>query len=115
MYTNILVATNGDDLSHKAVASGIDLAALTGAALYVVKVVPHYARSYFEGSIPVSMDDSARIEQQWLDEGKLVVTLEGPSQRPIMAAIDAINAMPGVLSAALIYHQFDEVEAEGRE
>ncbi len=49
------------------------------------------------------------------DEGKLVVTLEGPSQRPIMAAIDAINAMPGVLSAALIYHQFDEVEAEGRE
>ena len=33
----------------------------------------------------------------------------------MMAAIDAINAMPGVLSAALIYHQFDEVEAEGRE
>ncbi len=43
------------------------------------------------------------------DEGKLVVTLEGPSQRPIMAAIDAIQAMPGVLSAALIYHQFDEL------
>ncbi len=43
------------------------------------------------------------------DEGKLVVTLEGPSQRQIMAAIDAIQAMPGVLSAALIYHQFDEL------
>jgi nitrate reductase NapD len=26
-----------------------------------------------------------------------------------MAAIDAIQAMPGVLSAALIYHQFDEL------
>ncbi len=49
------------------------------------------------------------------DEGKLVVTLEGPSQRPIMEAIDAINAMPGVLSAALIYHQFDELEAQSKE
>lgn len=49
------------------------------------------------------------------DEGKLVVTLEGPSQRPIMDAIDAINALPGVLSAALIYHQFDEDDAQGEE
>lgn len=49
------------------------------------------------------------------EEGKLVVTLEGPSQRPIMAAIDAINGMQGVLSASLIYHQFDEADAEGRE
>ncbi|RQM78823.1 sorbose reductase [Aeromonas jandaei] len=46
------------------------------------------------------------------DEGKLVVTLEGASQRPIMAAIDAIQAMQGVLSAALIYHQFDELDAQ---
>ena len=46
------------------------------------------------------------------DEGKLVVTLEGASQRPIMAAIDAIQAMPGVLSATLIYHQFDELDAQ---
>lgn len=49
------------------------------------------------------------------DEGKLVVTLEGPSQRPIMDAIDAINALPGVLSAALIYHQFDEGDAQDEE
>ncbi len=44
-----------------------------------------------------------------------MVTLEGPSQRPIMTAIDAINAMPGVLSAALIYHQFDELDAQCKE
>lgn len=49
------------------------------------------------------------------DEGKLVVTLEGPSQRPIMDAIDAINALSGVLSAALIYHQFDESDAQCEE
>ncbi|MBC7681425.1 MAG: universal stress protein [Ferruginibacter sp.] len=73
MYTSILVATDGSELSHKAVTSGIDLATLTGAALVIVKVVPRYARTYFEGSIPVSMDDSARIEQQWIDDGQLVV------------------------------------------
>jgi periplasmic nitrate reductase NapD len=49
------------------------------------------------------------------EEGKLVVTLEGPSQRPIMAVIDAINAMPGVLSAGLIYHQFDERDVQCKE
>ncbi len=30
----------------------------------------------------------------------------------MMAAIDAINAMPGVLSA---YHQFDELDVECKE
>ena len=49
------------------------------------------------------------------DEGKLVVTLEGMSQRPIMDSIDAIQAMPGVLSAALIYHQFDKLDQQGEE
>ncbi|MFG0835008.1 chaperone NapD [Aeromonas bivalvium] len=49
------------------------------------------------------------------EEGKLVVTLEGPSQRPIMAAIDAIQAMPGVLSAGLIYHQFDNNDKQCEE
>ncbi|PJG59749.1 chaperone NapD [Aeromonas cavernicola] len=44
------------------------------------------------------------------EEGKLVVTLEGEGQGAIMSAIDAIQAMPGVLSAALIYHQFDVFE-----
>ena len=49
------------------------------------------------------------------EEGKLVVTLEGPSQRPIMAAIDTIQGLPGVHSAALIFHQFDEMDAEDGE
>ena len=73
MYTCILVATDGSDLSHKAVASGVDLAVLTGASLVILKVVPRYAHTYFEGAIPVSMDDSARIEQQWIDDGQQVV------------------------------------------
>ena len=78
MYTSILVATDGSDLSHKAVTSGIDLAVLTGARLTILKVVPRYAQTYFEGAIPVSMDDSARIEQQWINEGQRVVDAYQP-------------------------------------
>lgn len=44
------------------------------------------------------------------EEGKLVITLEGAAQRTIIDCIDAINALPGVISASLIYHQFDESE-----
>ncbi len=73
MYQRILVATDGSELSQLAVTSGIDLAALTGAELTIIKVVPLFARTYFEGSIPVSMEDSERIEKQWADEGQAIV------------------------------------------
>jgi periplasmic nitrate reductase NapD len=33
----------------------------------------------------------------------------------IMMAIEAINGMPGVLSAGLIYHQFDERDVQCKE
>ncbi|WP_374726394.1 chaperone NapD [Aeromonas salmonicida] len=38
-----------------------------------------------------------------------------PAGLRMMSAIDAIQAMPGVLSAALIYHQFDELDVECKE
>ncbi|WP_367848609.1 universal stress protein [Rhodoferax sp. WC2427] len=109
MYTSILVATNGDELSHKAVVSGIDLAALTGAALFIVKVVPHYARSYYEGSIPVSMDDSARIEQQWIDDGQRVVdAYKGEAQAKGVnvqtVVVQSDQVAEGIINAATKYH-----------
>jgi nucleotide-binding universal stress UspA family protein len=73
MYKHILVATDGSELSQMAVSSGIDLAALTGADLTIVKIIPHYARSYFEGSMTVSMEDMDGIEQKWTDEAQAVV------------------------------------------
>ena len=109
MYTSILVATDGSDLSHKAVTSGIDLAALTGATLVIVKVVPRYARTYFEGSIPISMDDSARIEQQWIDEGQLVVDsykagaeAKGVKVQAVVVQSDLVAE--GIIAAAAKHH-----------
>lgn len=73
MYKKILVATDGSDLSEKAVNSAISLAALAGAALVVLKVVPGYPQSYFEGGLALQAAEVNRIEQQWAEEGQWVV------------------------------------------
>ena len=108
MYTRILVATDGSELSHKAVTSGIDLAVLTGAKLVIVKVVPRYARTYFEGSIPVSLDDSARIEEQWIQEAQQVINAykiaaqdKGVQAEAVVVQSEQVSE--GIISAATKY------------
>lgn len=65
MYNRILIATDGSELSDKAVDSGLGLAALSGASVVVVQVVQHYPRSYFEGGETVDLKQIERIEGQW--------------------------------------------------
>jgi nucleotide-binding universal stress UspA family protein len=73
MYKRILVATDGSKLSQKAVKTGIELATLAGSELVAVKVVPRYPQSYFEGSVPLSVEDVGRIEKEWSDHGLSIV------------------------------------------
>ncbi len=74
MYQRILIATDGSDLSRKAVTSGISLAKLTGAELVALKVVPRYPVSYFEGgtAVAAAAKEVAQIEQQWADDALAV-------------------------------------------
>ena len=62
MYKHILIATDGSELSQKAVEHGLSLAALTGATVTALKVVPHYPRSYFEGGLPTDAGDIIRAK-----------------------------------------------------
>lgn len=73
MYQCILIATDGSVLSRKAVSSGIELAELSGAKIVVLKVVPRYPLSYFEGGMTVSVQDVAKVEQQWAEGAQTVV------------------------------------------
>jgi nucleotide-binding universal stress UspA family protein len=91
MYTRILVATDGSKLSKKAVTSAIDLAALCGAELVALKVVPRYPQSYFEGGMALPVDEVAKVEKQWADEGQAVVD-----------AVKKLAASKGVTTKALI-------------
>ena len=43
-------------------------------------------------------------------EGHMVVTVERPTDGEMTGAFDAINRLPGVLSAALVYHHDEPVD-----
>ncbi|MDW5443104.1 universal stress protein [Polaromonas sp. SM01] len=75
MYQRILIATDGSALSRLAVDSGIELAALAGAQVVALKVVPRYPVSYFEGNTSLSANNKniAAIEKQWADAALAVV------------------------------------------
>jgi nucleotide-binding universal stress UspA family protein len=98
MYDKILVATDGSGLSKKAVTSAISLAALTGATLVALKVVPRYPQSYFEGGLALQATEVGRIEKQWADEGQAVVDevkklaeLQGVKARAVTVKSDVVS------------------------
>ena len=108
MYQRILVATDGSTLSKKAVSSAIELAGLVGAELVALKVVPRYPHSYFDGSLPVSPQEMARIEKQWSEHGQSVVDAvkatavkKGVTTRAVTARSDLVAE--AVISAAKKY------------
>ena len=102
MYQRILVATDGSKLSTKAVNSAIDLAASLGAELVALKVIPRYPQSYFEGSVPLSAEDVARVEQKWSDDGRSVVDAVKAAGEAQGVKVKAILAKSDVVSDALI-------------
>lgn len=78
-------------------------------ASLLVHVQPGHARSvarWVEGQADTEIrgEDTA---------GKLVVVVESQHERRILALVDALQALPGVLGAALVYHQIlDPVTAD---
>ena len=102
MYDRILVATDGSKLSKKAVDSAIKLAALCGAELIALRVVPRYPQSYFEGSIPLAPDDVARVEKQWADQGQESVDAVKKAGEAKGVKVKAILAKSDIVSDALI-------------
>ena len=73
MYNRILIATDGSELSDKAVRAGLDLAALCGASVIALKVVAHYPRSYLEGSDLLDIKEAKRVETQWKEQAQTLL------------------------------------------
>jgi nitrate reductase NapD len=51
-----------------------------------------------------------RAELSVNNEVKLVVVLEGTHQKSLLEDISTINAIPGVLTATMVYHQCEVLE-----
>ena len=100
MYKRILLATDDSKLSRKAEKSAIALAESLGAGLVVLNVVPDYPVSFFDGSVSVSPQDVARIEQAWTDKGQSVVD-----------AVVATAAKRGVQAKGALAHSDRVAEA----
>ena len=43
--------------------------------------------------------------------GKIVVTLETADERQVLDRVEAIRALPGVLTVALVFHRIDSTAA----
>lgn len=87
MVERMLLATDDSKLSRKAVRSAIELAAATGASLFVAHVVPRYPTSYFEGAVALTAEQVGRIERDWSDKGQAL--LDGVVEQAQRAGITA--------------------------
>lgn len=102
MYNRILVTTDGSNLSKKAVAHAIQLAALSGAELLALRVTPRYPQSYFEGSLPLGQAEVARIEQQWATQAQASVDLVKKLGEAKGVKVKAMVSKSDVVSDAVI-------------
>lgn len=102
MYQRILVATDGSPLSQKAVTSAIALAALAGAELVALKVVPCYPQSYFEGGLALQAAEVSRVEQQWAEDGQNIVNAVQKEALEKGVKATAITVKSDLVSDAII-------------
>ena len=102
MYQRILIATDGSDLSNKAVQNAIELATLCKAELVALKVVPRYPQSYFEGGIALQPEEVARVEKQWADEGQAVVDLAQKMASEKGVSAKSLTIQSDVVSDAIL-------------
>ena len=102
MYKRILVATDGSDLSAKAVDSAIDLAHACSAELIAVKVIPRYPQSYFEGAIALEPAEIKSVEKKWAEAGQTVVDEVKKAAEAKGVQVKAVVAKDDVVSEAIL-------------
>lgn len=73
MYKRILVATDGSELSAKAVDSSINLAKALGAELFALKVTYLRSEDHWDGALIHDRDGHARLEAQMTNSAQSVV------------------------------------------
>lgn len=102
MYQRILIATDGMELSQKAVNSGLELARLTGAEVVALKVVPRYPVSYFEGGVAIDAIDIATTEKHWADAAQTVVNAVKEKAEARGIKIQAVTEFSDIVGESII-------------
>jgi nucleotide-binding universal stress UspA family protein len=102
MYQKILVPTDGSTLSKKAVMGAIELAHLNNAELVVLKVIPKYPVSYFEGGMALPAPEIADIEKQWAAHAQGIVDAATKAANKQGVAAKGVTVKSDVVSEAII-------------
>lgn len=102
MYQKILVPTDGSTLSKKAVMGAIELAHLNNAELVVLKVIPKYPVSYFEGGMSLPAPEIADIEKQWAAHAQGIVDAATKIANKHGVQAKGITVKSDVVSEAII-------------
>lgn len=93
-----------------------------------IPIVPHVADEWHIASLVVhTLPQQARFAAERIAtlpgaevhavaaQGKVIVTLEGPTSQRILDAISAIHALDGVINAALVYQGADSLASMNEE
>lgn len=102
MYKRILVATDGSELSQKAVDHALALADLTGAEVVALKVVPRYPQTYFEGGVALAAAEVSRIEKQWQAEAMEAVNAVKAAGQLMEVRVKPVTAKGDLISEVII-------------
>ncbi|TDG12626.1 hypothetical protein E2F43_13630 [Seongchinamella unica] len=83
--------------------------------IHISSLVVHCRPDAIESVIPAieGLPDASVPEHS--KEGKLVVLLETTSESAVMQRISAVEALTGVISVALVYHQIDDEQESEQE
>jgi nucleotide-binding universal stress UspA family protein len=102
MYKRILIATDGSDLSKKAVDHALALADLTGAEVVALTVVPRYPQTYFEGGVTLATEEVTRIEQQWQAEAMQTLTAVKSAGQLLEVRVKPMTVKADLVAEAII-------------
>lgn len=102
MYQKILVPTDGSTLSKKAIAHAIGLAHISNAELVVLKVIPRYPVSYFEGGMSLPAAEIGDIENQWAAHAQGIVDAAVKLANKQGVQAKAVTVKSDVVSEAII-------------
>ncbi len=106
MYQRLLIATDGSELSKKAVSSGILLAAALDAEIIAYNAVPRYPNMYFEGAVVLTTSEVARIEKEWHQQSQALVdavqeeALRHSVKATAVTATNSGSVSEGIIQAA---------------
>jgi nucleotide-binding universal stress UspA family protein len=105
MFKRILVATDGSELSSRAVEKAIALAAAVGAELFALKVVHLQVEGHWEGGLIHERAANAKLEAQQEEAAKALVaavkeSAQGAGIQVTPLTVKASSVAEAVIEAA---------------